>query len=73
MRTLTSAEKDQLSKHIAKKPITYIELYNELFDHYASTFEKGDISLEDTLAQLDEHFHYQKVNRIDNNLLVSSD
>lgn len=69
MRTLTVEQKEQLANHIAKKPIEYIELYNELYDHYASAYEKGDESFEEIIAELDEHFHYQKVKTINANLL----
>lgn len=69
MRTLSSEQKEQLANHIAKKPIEYIELYNELFDHYASTYENGEENFENTLEELDDHFHYQRVKRINDNLL----
>ncbi|MGJ3236161.1 hypothetical protein [Marivirga sp.] len=69
MRTLTAEQKTQLANHIAKKPIDYIELYNELYDHYASSYEKGEKSLEETLEELDDHFYYQRVKRINSNLL----
>lgn len=69
MRTLTQEQKTNLSNHIAKKPIDYIEFYNELYDHYASAYEKGEDSFEKTLEELDDHFHYQRVKRINDNLL----
>ncbi|WKV11679.1 hypothetical protein [Marivirga harenae] len=69
MKTITQEQKDQLAKHIANKPIDYIELYNELYDHYASAYETGEKNFEETLEQLDEHFHFQKVKRINDNLL----
>lgn len=69
MRKLSNEQKEKLANHIAKKPIEYIELYNELYDHYASAYEKGEKSLEETLEELDDHFHYQKVKRINSNLL----
>jgi hypothetical protein len=69
MRTLTQKQKEWLTKHIAKKPINYIELFNELYDHYASAFENGEESFDDTLLELDDHFHYQRVKRINGNLL----
>lgn len=69
MRKLSSKQKEQLVNHIAKKPIEYIELYNELFDHYASAYENGEETLEDTIERLDNHFHYQKVKAINTNLL----
>ncbi|WP_375581407.1 hypothetical protein ABWH96_10495 [Marivirga tractuosa] len=69
MRTLSIEQKEKLAQHIAKKPIEYIELYNELFDHYASAYENGEETLEKTIKRLDEHFHYQRVKRINANLL----
>lgn len=66
---LQKAHKERLANHIAKKPIEYIELYNELYDHYATTYEIGNQSFEDSLEELDNHFHYQRVNRINDNLL----
>ena len=66
---LTKEQQAELAEHIAKKPIDYIELYNELFDHYASAYEKDDQSLEETIDELDAHFHYQRVKRINGNLL----
>lgn len=69
MRTLTQEQKEQLANHIAKKPIQYIELYNELYDHYASAYEKGEGSFAKTIEELDSHFDYGKIKRIDNNLL----
>jgi fumarate reductase subunit D len=69
MRNLTQAQKEQLADHIAKKPIEYIELYNELYDHYASTYEEGDENFEDTLAKMDDHFYFQRIKKINNNLL----
>ncbi|MGM0581209.1 MAG: hypothetical protein ACQETL_11050 [Bacteroidota bacterium] len=69
MRTLSSIQKEQLAKHIAEKPIEYIELYNELFDHYSSAYEKDEESFDATLEALDDHFHHQKVKSINHNLL----
>jgi hypothetical protein len=69
MRTLSIEQKEHLENHIAKKPIEYIELYNELYDHYASAYEDGEENLEETIERLDDHFHYQKVKRINDNLL----
>ena len=69
MRILTPEQKEQLALHIAKKPIDYIELYNELYDHYASAYEKGDESFEEVIEQLDDHFHYQRIKSINANLL----
>ncbi|WMN11201.1 hypothetical protein QYS49_37560 [Marivirga salinae] len=69
MRTLTVEQKEQLANHIAKKPIKYIELYNELYDHYASSYENGEETFEEIIAELDEHFQYQKVKTINANLL----
>jgi hypothetical protein len=70
---LTKEQQAQLAEHIAKKPIEYIELYNELYDHYASAYEKGDQSLEETIDELDDHFHYQKVKSINANLLKKTE
>ena len=69
MRTLTSEQKTQLADHIANKPIKYIELYNELYDHYASSNEYSEEIFEETIERLDDHFHYQKVKSINANLL----
>jgi len=69
MRKLSTEQKDKLEAHIAKKPIEYIELYNELYDHYASAYENGEDSLEETLENLDAHFHYRKVKGINNQVL----
>jgi len=69
MRKLSSEQKEQLQNHIAKRPVEYIELYNELYDHYASAYENGELSLEETLNELDEHFNYQKVKSINSKLL----
>jgi hypothetical protein len=66
---LTKDQQDLLANHIAKKPIDYIELYNELYDHYASAYENSEETFEETLEKLDEHFHYQRVKRINSNLL----
>jgi hypothetical protein len=69
MRTLLTQQKEHLAQHIAKKPIKYIELYNELYDHYASTYETGDDDFESTIAILDQEFDYFKVLSINNNLV----
>lgn len=69
MRNLTTEQKEQLADHIAKKPIEYIELYNELYDHYASTYEKGNDNFEDTLSKMDDHFYFQRVKTINDCLL----
>lgn len=66
---LRNEQQELLAQHIAKKPIEYIELYNELFDHYASAYENGEDSFEAVIEQLDDHFHYQRVKRINENLL----
>lgn len=66
---LTKEQQDLLAYHIAKKPIDYIELYNELYDHYAAAYENSEGTFEQTLEQLDEHFHYQKVKSINTGLL----
>ncbi|SMG10143.1 hypothetical protein SAMN05661096_00294 [Marivirga sericea] len=66
---LTKEQQDLLANHIAKKPIDYIELYNELYDHYASAYENSEGTFEETLEKLDEHFHYQKVKSINAGLL----
>lgn len=64
MRTLTKDQKKYLAEHIAKKPIKYIELYNELYDHYASAYENGDGSFESTISQLDVQFIDEEVKAI---------
>lgn len=64
MRTLTSEQKEQLANHIATKPIKYIEFYNELYDHYASAYESGEKCFEDTLTELDKHFHTDKIEQV---------
>ncbi|WP_296618932.1 hypothetical protein [Marivirga sp.] len=69
MRTLSSEQKEQLTNHIAKKPIKYIGLYNELYDHYASTYEIGENDFENTLEALDQEFDYYKVKSINDNLV----
>ncbi|HET8859079.1 hypothetical protein [Marivirga sp.] len=69
MRTLTSEQKKHLAEHIAKKPIKYIELYNELFDHYASAYEKGENDFDTTLEALDQEFDYYKLVSINRNLV----
>lgn len=69
MRNLNDIQKKNLAEHIAKKPIGYIELYNELYDHYASAYENGDGSFKETIEKLDDHFHYDKVKAINANLL----
>ncbi|HET8859080.1 hypothetical protein [Marivirga sp.] len=69
MRTLSREQKEQLANHLAKKPIEYIELYNELYDHYASSYENGNKQFEEVLRELDQHFDYQKVKTINANLL----
>jgi len=61
MRNLTQEQKMQLTEHIAQKPIKYIELYNELYDHYASAYERGKLTFPNTLVELDEHFHDDKI------------
>ncbi|WP_375581406.1 hypothetical protein ABWH96_10490 [Marivirga tractuosa] len=69
MKTLTSEQKTQLAEHIANKPIQYIELYNELYDHYASTYEKGENDFKTTLENLDQEFDYFKLVSINMNLV----
>lgn len=69
MRTLTTDQKEQLAQHIAKKPIEYIELYNELYDHYASTYEQGEKDFKKILEGLDQEFDYYKVKSINENLV----
>ncbi|ADR20669.1 hypothetical protein MATR_17060 [Marivirga tractuosa] len=69
MRTLTGKQKEQLANHIAKKPIEYIELYNELYDHYASAYETGENDFEATLEALDQEFDYYKLVSINRNLV----
>jgi|GEM_PF-4610147 hypothetical protein len=72
MRTLTGKQKEHLSNHIAKKPIDYIELYNEFYDHYASTYENGDEDFKATLENLDQEFNYYKVKSINENLVAKT-
>ncbi len=65
---LTTLQKESLAEHIAKKPIKYIELYNELYDHYATACEEGDKSFEVTLAILDDQFNDDEVKAINKRL-----
>lgn len=69
MNTLSPEQELKLANHIARKPIEYIELYNELYDHYASTYESGTATFEATLKELDIHFDYLKVRNINENLI----
>ncbi len=69
MRRLNEVQKKYLAEHIAKKPIEYIELYNELYDHYATTFENGNQEFEKTISRLDIIFDDLKIKRINSNLL----
>ncbi|WNB17047.1 hypothetical protein [Marivirga arenosa] len=72
MRKLSSEQKEFLEAHIAKKPIEYIELYNELYDHYASAYENGELSLEETTEDLDKQFHDRRVRSINSQVLNKS-
>ncbi|SMG10134.1 hypothetical protein SAMN05661096_00293 [Marivirga sericea] len=69
MKTLTTDQNEELAQHIAKKPIKYIELYNELYDHYALAYENGEKSFEQTLQDLDKEFDYYKLVSINRNLV----
>ena len=69
MRTLTTNQKQQLAIHLAKKPIEYIELYNELYDHYALAYENGENDFKNTLQILDQEFDYYKLVNINGNLV----
>lgn len=69
MRKLSNEQKEKLANHIAKKPIEYIELYNELYDHYASTYEQGEKDFDKILEVLDQEFDYYKVKSINDNLV----
>jgi hypothetical protein len=67
MRTLSTDQKEELAQHIATKPIKYIELYNELYDHYALAYENGEESFQQTVENLDEEFDYYKLVSINRN------
>jgi hypothetical protein len=57
-----------LKDHLSKKPITYIELYEELYDHYASAYESSTTSLESVCNQLDTDFNDAYIAKLDREL-----
>jgi hypothetical protein len=56
MRKLTEDQHEDLRQHLKQKNIEYVELYDEIYDHYASAFELGQEKLEDVNNRLDQTF-----------------
>lgn len=63
MRKLTQDQKEKLKNHLSQRKIRYVELYDEIYDHYASVYEFGKEELEETIHQLDAHFTQAYINQ----------
>jgi predicted permease len=61
---LNKDHKIHFSQYLQKKPIRYIELYNELYDHYATGYEEGNQDFETSLASTDEQFTWELIHEI---------
>ncbi len=62
MRTLTEDQRNLLKTHLSKTYIEYVELYDEIYDHYASAYEQGENDFESVLNNLDEQFTKEYIN-----------
>ncbi|SMG10150.1 hypothetical protein SAMN05661096_00295 [Marivirga sericea] len=56
MRKLSDNQKEELQIHLKQKLIEYVELYDEIYDHYASAYELGNDNFENIINGLDQTF-----------------
>lgn len=56
MRNLTEEQQLFLKSHLTERRIEYIELYDEIYDHYVSAYESGNEEFEVLIKNLDQHF-----------------
>lgn len=64
MRQITEIELKRLKKHLVKKPFTYEEVYFEVLDHYVSACEMSDKPCAEVIAELDQEFSNQQIERL---------
>ena len=72
MRKLSMEEIQAIEDRLDKMSISYVEIYNELLDHYTTTLEQvSSDKFASTKEVLDEEFAWSVVRRMDKELLNS--
>jgi hypothetical protein len=72
MRKLSIEEIQSIEDRLDKMSISYLEIYNELLDHYTTTLEQvSSDKFASTKEVLDEEFTWSVVRRMDKELLNS--
>jgi len=70
MRKLSMEEIQSIEDRLDKMSISYVEIYNELLDHYTTTLEQvSSDKFASTKEVLDEEFAWSVVRRMDKELL----
>jgi len=61
---INEKELETVKAHLLEKPFIYEEVFNEVVDHYATTYEQSEQSLDFVLCQLDREFDDKKIREI---------
>lgn len=70
MRKLTDIELQTIKDRLVSLQITYLEIYDELLDHYISALEQVDPEdFDDKKEKLDEEFAWSVVRGMEKDLL----
>jgi hypothetical protein len=66
MRSLSEKQRELLEIHLSKTRIRYVELYDEVYDHYASAYEQGNEEFENVLNNLHQQFTFEYIDANEN-------
>ncbi|MEQ8237791.1 MAG: hypothetical protein RIA69_01195 [Cyclobacteriaceae bacterium] len=64
MKSITTQDLQTIQNHLLQKPFKYEEVFDEVLDHYATSYEQSDDTLDQVLSDLDNEFTYSKINSL---------